>query len=151
MPKRSRDAVESKTSNANNNNNNNNSAVEQQQKTKKKTDGSSEIDDLFSKKKQDKKQRQQETKLRQQEERKQQRHDENGSKKARQRLEYSRKDVESIQENEWVDDGLGGKFNKDGYTGRVEGGVKVFKAHLFNRKNFGNTSLCPFDCDCCFI
>merc|ERR1711907_485466 len=31
--------------------------------------------------------------------------------------------------DEWVDDGLGGKYNKEGYTGRVEDGIKIFKAH----------------------
>jgi hypothetical protein len=52
---------------------------------------------------------------------------------------------------QWVDDGLGGKFNKEGYTGRVEDGVKVFKAHVLNKPGFGQSKDCPFDCDCCFI
>lgn len=51
----------------------------------------------------------------------------------------------------WKDDGLGGKFNAEGYTGRVEDGVKVFKAHVLNKPDFGNTKDCPFDCQCCFI
>lgn len=51
----------------------------------------------------------------------------------------------------WVDDGLGGKYNAEGYTGRVEDGVKVFKAHVLNKPNSGTTKNCPFDCDCCFI
>ena len=51
----------------------------------------------------------------------------------------------------WVDDGLGGKYNAEGYTGRVEDGVKVFKAHVLNKPNSGTTKKCPFDCDCCFI
>ncbi|KAG7370988.1 protein of unknown function DUF1764 containing protein [Nitzschia inconspicua] len=51
----------------------------------------------------------------------------------------------------WVDDGLGGKFNREGYTGRVEDGVKVFKAHVLNKPGFGQSKDCPFDCDCCFI
>lgn len=51
----------------------------------------------------------------------------------------------------WTDDGLGGKYNEEGYTGRVEEGMKIFKAHILNKPNFGNTSACPFDCDCCFI
>ena len=63
----------------------------------------------------------------------------------------SRQDVEGLSPNVWYDDGLGGKFNRDGFTGRVEGGVKVFKAHLFNKKEFGQSKDCPFDCNCCFI
>ena len=67
------------------------------------------------------------------------------------RLEYSRRDVENMKDREWIDDGLGGRFNKEGYTGRTEGGVKIFKAHLFNQSDFGNTPDCPFDCKCCYI
>lgn len=52
---------------------------------------------------------------------------------------------------EWVDDGLGGRFNHEGFTGRVEDGVKIFKAHLLNRPKAGTTRDCPFDCQCCFI
>ncbi len=52
---------------------------------------------------------------------------------------------------DWVDDGLGGRFNNEGYTGRVEDGVKVFKAHVLNRPTAGTTKECPFDCNCCFI
>ena len=63
----------------------------------------------------------------------------------------SRQDLEQVSPNTWVDDGLGGKFNHEGFTGRVEGGVKVFKAHLLNKRNFGQSKDCPFDCDCCFI
>jgi hypothetical protein len=53
--------------------------------------------------------------------------------------------------NKWKDDGLGGKFNSEGYTGRVEDGVKVFKAHMLNKPNFGSSKDCPFECQCCFI
>lgn len=53
--------------------------------------------------------------------------------------------------SEWVDDGLGGRYNGEGFTGRVQDGVKVFKAHLLSKPNAGNTPECPFDCDCCFI
>lgn len=56
-----------------------------------------------------------------------------------------------MKDREWIDDGLGGRFNKEGYTGRTEGGVKIFKAHLFNQSDFGNTPDCPFDCKCCYI
>ena len=51
----------------------------------------------------------------------------------------------------WFDDGLGGKFNTEGYTGRSRDGCRVFKAHVLNKPNSGNTKDCPFDCDCCFI
>jgi len=59
--------------------------------------------------------------------------------------------VFSRSSEKWVDDGLGGKFNNEGYTGRVEDGVKVFKAHVLNRPTAGTTKDCPFDCQCCFI
>jgi Eukaryotic protein of unknown function (DUF1764) len=63
----------------------------------------------------------------------------------------SRSDLELLANNEWADDGRGGKLNREGFTGRFEGGVKVFKAHLLNAPNFGQSKNCPFDCDCCFI
>jgi hypothetical protein len=53
--------------------------------------------------------------------------------------------------NAWVDDGLGGKYNDEGYTGRVEDGLKIFKAHVLSKPNAGQTPDCPFDCDCCYI
>lgn len=56
-----------------------------------------------------------------------------------------------VNGSEWVDDGLGGKYNKEGFTGRVEDGVKVFKRHILNKPGAGTTADCPFDCDCCFI
>lgn len=51
----------------------------------------------------------------------------------------------------WVDDGLGGKYNPEGFTGRTEDGVKVFKAHLLSKPGAGSTSQCPFDCECCYM
>lgn len=51
----------------------------------------------------------------------------------------------------WLDDGLGGVYNSEGFTGRVEDGVKVFKAHLLQKQNAGQSPDCPFDCDCCYI
>jgi hypothetical protein len=57
----------------------------------------------------------------------------------------------SATATKWVDDGLGGKFNQEGFTGRVEDGVKIFKAHVLNKPGCGQSKACPFDCDCCFI
>lgn len=54
-------------------------------------------------------------------------------------------------EDQWIDDGLGGVYNSEGYTGRIQDGVKIFKAHVLRNPNSGNTPQCPFDCDCCFI
>ena len=46
----------------------------------------------------------------------------------------------------------GGIFNSEGFTGRRDkDGQKIFKAHLFNKKGFGTSNLCPFDCNCCYI
>jgi hypothetical protein len=54
-------------------------------------------------------------------------------------------------ETEFIDDGLGGKFNKEGYTGRVQDGVRIFKAHVLSKPGAGTTKDCPFDCTCCYI
>jgi hypothetical protein len=51
----------------------------------------------------------------------------------------------------WTDDGLGGKYDPEGFTGREHQGMKIFKAHLLNKPTFGSGKDCPFDCDCCFI
>lgn len=59
--------------------------------------------------------------------------------------------VEGSEVAGWVNDGLGGKFNTEGFTGRVEDGVKIFKAHVLSKPNAGQTADCPFDCDCCYI
>ncbi|KAL7529098.1 hypothetical protein ACHAWF_002839 [Thalassiosira exigua] len=74
-------------------------------------------------------------------------------------LTYTRSDVERLNDSadkerrdKWASDGLGGVFNGEGYTGRKDdGGHRVFKAHLMNKKGFGESPDCPFDCDCCFI
>ena len=67
-------------------------------------------------------------------------------------LSYTRDDATGLSGGEWANDGLGGIFDSEGYTGRkVEGSMKVYKAHLFNKKGFGTTKDCPFDCDCCYI
>lgn len=73
-------------------------------------------------------------------------------KNKRQKIEPSKTDKHSSSGNEvWVDDGLGGKFNSEGFTGRVEDGVRVFKAHILSKPGAGSTPMCPFDCECCFI
>jgi len=71
---------------------------------------------------------------------------------------FDRSDIAKLQNSSnstcaWASDGLGGVFNAEGYTGRKESnsGYKIYKAHLFNKKGFGNTKDCPFDCQCCFI
>eukprot|EP00051_Salpingoeca_urceolata_P002284 m.48860 g.48860 ORF g.48860 m.48860 type:complete len:235 (+) comp12028_c0_seq2:79-783(+) len=55
----------------------------------------------------------------------------------------------------WEDDGLGGIYNQEGWTGRTtDDGCKIFKTHLLKDKcgeKAGCTPQCPFDCDCCFI
>mmetsp|Transcript_10826 Transcript_10826/g.23937 ORF Transcript_10826/g.23937 Transcript_10826/m.23937 type:complete len:183 (-) Transcript_10826:78-626(-) len=73
-------------------------------------------------------------------------------------LTYTRSDVEQLNgstnkevKNKWASDGLGGVFNGEGFTGRQDDGHRVFKAHLMNKKGFGESPDCPFDCDCCFI
>ncbi|KAL7460668.1 hypothetical protein ACHAXS_001111 [Conticribra weissflogii] len=74
-------------------------------------------------------------------------------------LTYTRSDIMELNQSNdkeakdvWASDGLGGIFNGEGYTGRRDdGGHRVFKAHLMNKKDFGMTKDCPFDCDCCFI
>lgn len=73
------------------------------------------------------------------------------SKRSSKELTHDRADLSSVKNGEWVDDGLGGFFNREGYTGRKVEGYKVYKAHLFNKKGFGNSKECPFDCQCCFI
>jgi Eukaryotic protein of unknown function (DUF1764) len=58
---------------------------------------------------------------------------------------------QSTSSADWVEDGLGGKFNAEGFTGRVEDGMKIFKTHLLQSKKSGTTPECPFDCSCCYI
>lgn len=67
-------------------------------------------------------------------------------------LSYTRDDAVALDKGEWVNDGLGGIFDSEGFTGRKQEGTgKIYKAHLFNKKGFGTTPDCPFDCDCCYI
>ncbi|KAG8457671.1 hypothetical protein KFE25_001457 [Diacronema lutheri] len=55
----------------------------------------------------------------------------------------------------WVDDGLGGVHDGEGWTGRrTEEGMRIFKTRLLQptkKKVSGGTPLCPFDCDCCYV
>ena len=64
---------------------------------------------------------------------------------------FTRNHSSDTNRKDWVDDGLGGKYNKEGYTGRVEEGIKIFKRHILNKPGAGNSKDCPFDCECCFI
>jgi len=52
----------------------------------------------------------------------------------------------------WVDDGLGGVYNNEGWTGRHTSGdkLRIFKTHLLKVGDGGGTPLCPFECECCF-
>ena len=96
--------------------------------------GLEEIDSLFEKKKRTKV----ESKMQ-------------NDKKKRRKVNNTQVQREGRTQGEWTDDGLGGKFNTEGFTGRVEDGCKIFKAHVLNKPNFGYSKDCPFDCDCCFI
>ena len=95
-----------------------------------------EIESLFSLKKKEKKAIQCEKKLEKKQE-------------TRKRLRKDDSAQASLQL--WKDDGLGGKFNAEGFTGRTQDGFRVFKKHVMNKPNSGNTRDCPFDCNCCFI
>mmetsp|Transcript_2778 Transcript_2778/g.3279 ORF Transcript_2778/g.3279 Transcript_2778/m.3279 type:complete len:201 (-) Transcript_2778:262-864(-) len=129
-----------------------------------KTNGIDEIDALFAtKKEQHKEQRKQEAEenKRRDEQRKMIFQENTASsggldnlKKVKKiKLDHDKTDVRKIQKGEWANDGLGGVFDVEGFTGRKEAGTgyKIYKAHLFNKKGFGTTKDCPFDCDCCYI
>ena len=116
---------------------------------KKREGGIDEFDVLFSdKKKRDRQKKEEEAAVQ-------------AAKKASKKARYlsngsSSSSLKKVQNadtsgGEWVDDGLGGIYNKEGYTGRVEDGVKIFKRHILNKPGAGSTDLCPFDCNCCFI
>ena len=107
------------------------------------------IEDLFCKKKEKKQaiKQQEETQAKE----KQQRKDKHKEEVMKAKLAGDRSDVKNLTDEAWVDDGLGGIFNKDGFTGRKDEGMKIYKAHLMNERNFGNTPDCPFDCKCCYI
>ena len=108
--------------------------------SKPKKRGWDEIESLFSDGKKQKKE---------------QKSEEAAEKKKKKELQKARRNQSQQQApkagGEWVDDGLGGVYNSEGYTGRVEDGVKVFKAHILRKPNAGETPDCPFDCKCCYI
>merc|ERR1712151_946118 len=107
-----------------------------------------EIDDLFNQKKEHKKQQKQ-NEINEKERIK------NVKAAAKACIPKNRNEMTNINKNEWIDDGLGGVFNHEGFTGRRqkddESNVKIYKAHLMNKPGFGTTKDCPFDCDCCYI
>lgn len=129
------------------------SSIEKKSEKPKSSNGNAgikEIDDLFaSAAKTRKEDREKKEEIQRQ---KDQKFNSSGGKRGT-NLKYDRSDLSHAKKGEWISDGLGGKFNSDGYTGRKEGdsGYKIYKAHLFNKKGAGQTKDCPFDCDCCFI
>ena len=160
--------TEKKSSSSTNDDNSTSTNNTQKRKAQEVTDGLAEIDSLFSTKKdtekQIKKQRREDEKQAEEERRRRKAMRKNmeedgpmsvaalkGKKCKTISLDHDRSDTDKIQNGEWANDGLGGIFDREGYTGRVSGGVKVFKAHLFNKKGFGTTKDCPFDCSCCYI
>jgi hypothetical protein len=113
----------------------------------KKKRGWDAIESLFDDKKQDKKDRvveQQEQKKLNDEYRRQQKAERASGSSSSGSTNFSTKE-------KWADDGLGGKYNSEGFTGRVSEGVKVFKAHLLSKPGAGSTDQCPFDCECCYM
>ena len=163
------DKDEKQSSPKNKNNNKNNSSTSNNKnkqdlgsKPRKiaKKSGLEDIDDLFKSKKErvaEEKQKQEEEERIEMEKRKFFKSNASSSsapsinKATKKSLVGDRTDTCLLKKNEWVNDGLGGVFDAEGFTGRKEEGVKVFKAHLFNKKGFGTTKDCPFDCDCCYI
>lgn len=75
----------------------------------------------------------------------------NPSPQARPTTSINNNNGNNNDDDEWIDDGLGGKYNSEGYTGRIEDGMKIFKTHLLQSNKSGTTPECPFDCSCCFI
>lgn len=104
----------------------------------------SDIDDLFAGKKQKQKAEKEANLARE-------KADAKRAKNAR--LNGDRTDVCNMAKGQWKDDGRGGVFDGEGFTGRKDtgSGFKIYKAHLMNKKGFGQSKDCPFDCDCCYI
>jgi Eukaryotic protein of unknown function (DUF1764) len=73
------------------------------------------------------------------------------------RKQKQKKVQSSNSSQQWTDDGLGGVFDPEGFTGRRTSdgdNVRIFKAHVLGgaqNAKAGTTPLCPFDCQCCFI
>jgi hypothetical protein len=115
-------------------------------KQRRKDDGANgfdEIESLFAEKKQQKREQKTERTVAPQQ----------SSSPFKERAKRSRTEV-SVSKKcpaRWTDDGLGGKYDPEGYTGRVDQGIKIFKAHVLNKPNSGSSKDCPFDCDCCVI
>ncbi len=76
---------------------------------------------------------------------------ERSRKKKKKNYSSSTPSMSGKSDSKWIDDGLGGVYNSEGFTGRVEDGVKVFKAHILQKEDAGQSPDCPFDCDCCYI
>ena len=127
----------------------------------KKSTGLDDIDNLFATKKEieitQKKQQAQEDKILEEQRKLFRQNNNTNSVKIKNAinidLKQDRSDVQNLNKGEWVNDGLGGVFTTDGFTGRKQEGswYKIYKAHLFNKKGFGTTPDCPFDCKCCYI
>jgi Eukaryotic protein of unknown function (DUF1764) len=118
---------------------------------KNKKRGWDDIESIFDQKK---KQQQEQTKLDHEEEKKQQQRRSKPTKSPRRTQSQSTSTNTTTSTSEWVDDGLGGIYNHEGYTGRTsDDGMKIYKAHVISKniKNAGQTKDCPFDCNCCFI
>jgi flagellar basal body L-ring protein FlgH len=113
--------------------------------------GWDEIDDLFADKKKKKIADTTTIKTKEEKKTKQKRTKQSSSQASSLSSSSSRQKTSSIAGKDWVNDGLGGKYNTEGFTGRVEDGVKVFKAHVLYKADSGKTKDCPFDCNCCFI
>ena len=52
----------------------------------------------------------------------------------------------ALRSGDWADDGLGGIYNGEGWTGRrTDDNLRIFKAHLIKVGAGGGTSSCPFE------
>jgi Eukaryotic protein of unknown function (DUF1764) len=121
--------------------------------TKDKKSGLHEIDDLFKTGK-EKKREQEEMEIHEAQKRKarnKKRRQEDAAFESIINGQQLRNINEDNAKNDWVDDGLGGRHNSEGYTGRIEDGMKIFKSNVLSKPGAGTSSLCPFDCDCCYI
>jgi hypothetical protein len=111
--------------------------------------GWDEIESLFDDKKKDKKERHVEQK--EQEKLNEDIRRQQKAERASASTSTANSSTKFSAKEKWLDDGLGGKYNAEGFTGRVQDGVKVFKAHLLSKPGAGATDQCPFDCECCYM